>query len=201
MKTALNLPNRITLARLGLAIIFFVLISQYSHRQPQRWMLDVAVAIFIVAAVTDILDGYIARRRGLETQLGRMLDPFVDKVLVCGAFILFAGRGFVDDGSNVTGVEAWMVVVIVGRELLVTGLRGFSESRGHSFAASLHGKMKMWVQSVTAPVVLLIVAHQDSWLSASWAQGTKTVLVWLTVVVTALSAIQYIVRSRHILEE
>ncbi len=204
MKTALNLPNRITLGRLGLAIIFFVLIAQYSHRQPQpqRWLLDLAVVIFVVAAVTDILDGYIARRRGLETQLGRMLDPFVDKVLVCGAFILLAGHGFVDkDGSNVTGVQAWMVVVIVGRELLVTGLRGFSESQGHSFAASLHGKMKMWVQSVTAPVVLLIVAHQDSWLAASWAQWTKTVLVWLTVVVTALSAIQYIIRSRHILEE
>ena len=65
MIAALNLPNRITLARLGLAIIFFVLLAQYSHRQPQPWMLDVSVAIFIVAAVTDILDGYIARRRGL----------------------------------------------------------------------------------------------------------------------------------------
>ena len=202
MIAALNLPNRITLARLGLAIIFFVLLAQYSHRQPHPWMLDVSVAIFIVAAVTDILDGYIARRRGLETQLGRMLDPFVDKVLVCGAFILFAGHGFVDqNGTNVTGVQAWMVVVIVGRELLVTGLRGFSEAQGHSFAASLHGKMKMWVQSVTAPAILLIVAHQDSWLAGSWAQYTKSALVWLTVAVTAFSAVQYIMRSRHILEE
>ncbi len=202
MMSALNLPNRITLGRLGLAIIFFALIAQYTHRVSPRWILDVAVALFVVAAVTDILDGYIARRRGLETQLGRMLDPFVDKVLVCGAFILLAGHGFVDAmGNNVTGVQAWMVVVIVGRELLVTGLRGFSESRGYSFAASIHGKMKMWVQSITAPAVLFIVAHERTWTGGAAAEWIKVILVWLTVVVTALSAVHYIVQSRHILEE
>src|SRR3989304_1473760 len=96
MKTALNLPNRITLARLGLAVAFFVLLSQYSQRSPKAWMLDLAVVMFIVAAATDIVDGYIARKRGLVTPLGRVLDPLVDKVLVCGAFILFVGPGFVD---------------------------------------------------------------------------------------------------------
>jgi phosphatidylglycerophosphate synthase len=126
----------------------------------------------------------------------------VDKVLVCGAFILFAGPGFVSiDGEHVTDVRAWMVVVIVGRELLVTGLRGFSESAGHSFGASLHGKMKMWVQSITVPAILLIVAHEQTWASGSWAVWTKKALVWLTVVVTALSTIQYLIRSRRILEE
>ncbi len=202
MIRTLNLPNRITLARLGLAIIFFALLAQYSQRSPQPRMLDIAVVIFVVAASTDILDGYVARKRGLVTSLGRVLDPFVDKVLVCGAFILFAGPGFVDtDGRNVTEVQAWMVVVIVGRELLVTGLRGFSESAGQSFGASLHGKMKMWVQSIAAPAILLIVAHEDAWASPLWAAWAKTFLVWLTVVVTALSTIQYLMRSRRILEE
>ncbi|MCH7925139.1 MAG: CDP-diacylglycerol--glycerol-3-phosphate 3-phosphatidyltransferase [Planctomycetes bacterium] len=185
-----------------MAIVFFVLLSQYSQRTPKFWMLDLAVVIFIVAAVTDAIDGYIARKRGLVTALGRVLDPFVDKVLVCGAFIIFAGPGFVDaDGHNVTEVTAWMVVVIVGRELLVTGLRGFSESRGKAFGASLHGKVKMWMQSIAAPAVLLIVAHEHSWPEATWPSITKKALVWAMVVVTALSAVQYIIRSRDILEE
>jgi len=202
MKYKLNLPNRITLCRLGLAIVFMVLLSQYEQRSPTPWMLDVAVAIFIVAACTDFLDGYIARKRGLVTSLGRVLDPFADKVLICGAFILFVGSSFVDEGGqNATRMSGWMVVVIVGRELLVTGLRGFSESRGINFAASLHGKLKMWMQSIAVPVILLLVAHGATWASGSWATTTKTTLVWLTVIVTTLSVIQYLGRARYILEE
>ncbi len=200
MKTTLNLPNQITIARLGLAIVFFVLLSQYTQTAPRPGLLDVAAVIFIVAALTDILDGYLARRWGQVTALGRVLDPLVDKVLVCGAFILFAGRPFVDDtGHNVTEVRAWMVVVIVGRELLVTGLRGFSESIGVSFGASVYGKVKMWMQSIAAPAILLIVAHDGVFGSA--ATPIKTTLVWMTVIVTALSLISYLLRSRHILEE
>ena len=200
MNPAINLPNQITIARLGLAIVFFVLLSQYSQITHNTLLLDIAAGIFILAAVTDILDGYLARKWGQVTALGRVLDPLVDKVLVCGAFILFVGPGFVDSqGQNVTAVRSWMVVVIVGRELLVTGLRGFSESIGKSFGASLHGKVKMWMQSIAAPTVLLLVAHEDViGPSVGWIKAT---VVWLTVVVTALSTIQYLVRSRYILEE
>ena len=202
MKHSLNLPNRITVARLGLAIVFFVLVGQYSHRAPRPWLLDLAAATFVVAAISDILDGYIARKRGLVTPFGRILDPLVDKILVCGAFILFVGTGFVDaDGHNVTEVRTWMVVVIVGRELLVTGLRGFNESMGRAFGASLHGKIKMWMQSVAAPAILLIVAHEGTWFSVDKAQTMKIALAWLTVVVTAVSMGQYLMRSRYILEE
>lgn len=202
MKSSVNLPNQITLGRLILAVIFFALVSQHSQQAPRPLLLDAAVTIFVVAAVTDILDGYLARKRGLITPLGRILDPLADKVLVCGAFILFVGRGFVgNNGENVTEMQAWMVVVIVGRELLVTGLRGFNESIGKSFGASLHGKLKMWMQSIAAPVILLLVAHQGTWAAGAWAVWTKKTLVWATVVVTALSAMQYLARSRHILEE
>jgi len=203
MMARLNLPNRITLSRLVLAIIFFFVLVQYSQRDraSRVWLLDVAVVIFIVAASTDILDGYLARKRGLVTPLGRVLDPFVDKVLVCGAFILFVGPEFVDaDGQNATKVQAWMVVVIVGRELLVTGIRGFQESVGKAFPASLHGKLKMWVQCIAAPAILFIIAREGQWLSPAAANTAKLVLVWLTVLVTALSTVQYLVRSRDILE-
>lgn len=204
MSVALNLPNQITLARLGLAILFVAILSQYSQRdpEPKYWLLDVATAMFIVAAATDFLDGYLARKWGQVTMLGRVLDPLVDKVLICGAFILFAGPGFVTaDGVNVTYVSAWMVVVIVGRELLVTGLRGFNESRGKVFGASVYGKIKMWMQSIAAPVILFIIARQDQWPTPSSALTVKTTLVWMTVIITLLSTLQYLIRSRHILEE
>ncbi|RME41502.1 MAG: CDP-diacylglycerol--glycerol-3-phosphate 3-phosphatidyltransferase [Planctomycetota bacterium] len=202
MKSALNLPNQITLGRFVLAVVFVALLSQYSQQDPQRGLLDLAAAIFVVAALTDFLDGYMARRRGQVTVLGRILDPLVDKVLVCGAFILFAGQPFVDEsGRNVTHVSAWMVVVIVGRELLVTGLRGFSESVGQSYGASVYGKIKMWMQSIAAPAILLIVAHEAEWSLGGSAETIKKALVWITVAVTALSMLSYLVRSRTLLEE
>jgi len=198
----LNIPNQLTLSRLVLAIVFFTLLSQYSQTHPNPVLLDVSVVIFVVAASTDFLDGYLARKHGNETSLGRVLDPFVDKVLICGAFILLAGPGFVNKSDvHVTGVAPWMVVVIVGRELLVTGLRGFNESRGIAFGASIHGKLKMWVQSVAAPLILLIVAHENTWLEGSWVGLVKLLFVWLTVVVTALSTVHYLARSRYILQE
>lgn len=199
MKSALNLPNQITIARLGLAIVFFVLLSQYDQRLPQPATLDLAAIFFIIAAATDFLDGYLARKYGQVTALGRVLDPLVDKVLICGAFILMAGPQFVDEaGHNVTEVRAWMVVVIVSRELLVTGLRGFNESMGKDFGASIHGKVKMWMQSVAAPAILLLIAHED--LIGSSSQAIKVTLVWLTVIVTALSTVQYLIKSRYILD-
>jgi len=202
MKTALNLPNQVTLARLVLAIVFVALLSQYSQTAPNALLLDAATLIFVVAAASDILDGYLARKRGQVTKLGRILDPLVDKVLVCAAFILFAGPGFVDErGHNVTGVAAWMVVVIVGRELLVTGLRGFNESMGKSFGASIAGKLKMWMQSIAAPVILLMIAHERTWAPGDTGDLIKQVVVWATVIVTVLSMTQYLIRSRYILDE
>lgn len=199
----LNLPNQLTIARLILAVVFFVLLGQYNHRAAGRptWMLDVATAVFIIAAVTDILDGYLARSRGLVTALGRILDPLADKVLICGAFILFLGVGFVDElGHNVTEVKPWMVVVIVARELLVTGLRGFNEARGKAFPAMIHGKIKMWMQSIAAPAVMIIVAHGSAVLEPSVTSIFLRVVLWLTVGFTALSAGQYLARSRDILD-
>lgn len=203
MSPVFNLPNQITLARLGLAVAFFTLLSQYSARDAdeQLWLIAAASAVYIVAAVSDILDGYLARKYGQVTALGRVLDPLVDKVLVCGAFILFVGPGFVNaQGESITQVKAWMVVVIVGRELLVTGLRGFNESTGRAFGASISGKVKMWTQSIAVPAILILIALGDQWPSESSATMIKQTLAWLTVVITILSMVQYLVRSRHILD-
>lgn len=197
----INLPNKITIGRLGLAVFFFALLGGYDQKLPDPTTLDICLVVFLVAALTDALDGYLARRQNQVTSLGRVLDPFVDKVLICGAFVFFAAETFVSaDHVNVTGVEAWMVVVILGRELLVTGLRGFTESSGKPYGAMSFGKLKMVMQSTTAAVILFVVAHVDL-TGGSPLITIKTVLIWLTVVITAVSMVQYLIRSREILTE
>ncbi len=194
----LNLPNQITLIRLILAILFFVLLCQFDVRAPRTVLLDVCLAIFVIAGATDWLDGYLARKTNQVTSLGRILDPFVDKVLVAGAFIIFIGRTFVNAGGvNVTGVAPWMVVVIIARELLVTGLRGFSESMGQAFGADIFGKVKTWAQMITAGVIMLRVAHGQT--GGAWLDLTAAVLVWLTVVITSASGLNYLYKARKLL--
>ena len=158
----MNLPNQITVGRFFLSIVCLLLLAGYdeSRRVEQLWMLDTAFYLFIVAAVSDILDGYLARRQNQVTAFGRILDPFVDKILVCGGFILLLGPGFDDPrGASLTGMSAWMVVVIVARELLVSGLRGFSESAGKPYAANSWGKVKMVVLSATIPLIIQTVGR------------------------------------------
>lgn len=200
----LNLPNQITTARLLLAVVFLVFVNFYDANQPEdkRWLLDVCTVLFLVAALSDVLDGYLARARNQETSLGRVLDPFVDKVLICGAFAFFAGPAFVHEtGGNVTGVSMWMVVLILGRELLVTGLRGLSEGRGTRFGADISGKTKMLVQSVTAVVILMSVARPGVIFGQTFNDYLRPTMVWLTVVVTAFSMLSYLWRARHTLFE
>lgn len=200
MKNALNIPNQITVARLILAIVFFVVLTQYVHGVSPTWKLDLANLIFIIAAGTDFVDGYLARKWGQVTPLGRVLDPMVDKVLICGCFILFLDNGFENAaGYNVTETKAWMVLIIVGRELLITGLRGFNEAQGVAFGAGLHGKIKMWLQCIAAPVILFLIAHEGV-MTESAATAIKKTLMWATVIVTALSMGQYLARSRYILD-
>jgi len=196
-----NLPNQITIVRLLLTICLLVLLARFDWRTRagQLWLIDLAFWLFVVAALSDILDGYLARKRNQVTSFGRILDPFVDKILVCGSFILLLGQGFFEtNGVSVTGLSAWMVVMIVARELLVSVLRGFSESSGTPYAANLWGKLKMLVQSVTVPVIIKTVGD---WREVSWIMTLRDVLIWLTVGVTALSVVAYLHASRAALAE
>jgi CDP-diacylglycerol--glycerol-3-phosphate 3-phosphatidyltransferase len=197
----INLPNRITLLRLILAIVFFTLLSRHNQNDPYPPLVYASLVMFVVAAVTDFLDGYFARKHNQVTALGRVLDPFVDKVLVCGAFVFLAGPGFsIADGQNVTGLQPWMVVVVLGRELLVTGLRGFSESQGVVFGAEMVGKAKMWIQSITVAVLLLLVAMFGDG-GGTPVQVVKLTFVWLTVIITAGSLLTYLTKAKDILSE
>jgi len=197
----MNLPNQITTARFFLAIIFLVLLACFdlSRRAEQLWMLDAAFILFVLAAGTDWLDGYLARRQNQVTAFGRILDPFVDKILLLGAFVLLLGGGFRDEhGVNVTGLHAWMAVVIISRELLVSGLRGFSESQGKAYAANWWGKIKMILQSITAGWIIASVGrlHDVEWVTAG-----RPVLIWAMVLFTAASVVAYLIASREALGE
>ncbi len=193
----INLPNQITLVRLVLAIIFCFLLTRFDWRlrDQQVALIDWTLALFIVAALSDILDGWLARRSNQVTAFGRVVDPFVDKMLVCGGFVLLLGRNFVNQktGENVAGIEAWMVVVIIGRELLVTGLRGLSESQGSQFAANALGKLKMWVQCFTIGWILFCLTRGRS--HAVLLQ-LRPWWIWATIVITLGSLIAYLFQAR-----
>ena len=197
----MNLPNQITIGRFFLAIVFLVGLSffDWRSRDSQLWLIDTAFYIFIIAAVSDILDGYLARKQNQVTSFGRILDPFVDKSLVCGGFVLLLGSGFIDaNGRNVNGLAAWMVVIIISRELLVSGLRGFYEAKGTPYGSNMWGKVKMVVQSTTVP---LILKTAGSWREYPWVMTIRDIMIWVTLAVTALSAVSYLMASREALAE
>jgi CDP-diacylglycerol--glycerol-3-phosphate 3-phosphatidyltransferase len=183
---SLNLPNLITGSRLILAFVLFGMISSGG------WWLTSA-ALFVFAASTDALDGYIARRYGQITVLGRILDPFVDKMIVCGAFIFLMGS----PGGSESGVTAWMVIVIIGREMFVSTLRGLLEKEGKDFSASVSGKAKMALQCVAVTASLLSLSPQ---MDYSWMIPVRDGLLWLAVGVTAWSGWIYVVRGATLLK-
>ena len=176
-----NIPNRITLSRLFLAIVFFVFLT-YRY-------FNVALAIFFVAAVTDWLDGYLARKWKLSTDLGRLVDPFVDKVIICGTFIIF-----VHVAKEI--IAPWMVITIVAREFLVSSIRGFSESKGVKFASNIWGKTKMFIQSWTICALLIYYAHFEN---TSWAVCMVSAFMWIAVIVTIGSGITYVYSAKKTL--
>lgn len=188
-----SLPNALTLLRLVLAAAFFVALEFYAVERTAAWPADLAVGFFVLAALTDAADGYLARRWSATSTFGRIMDPLCDKVLVLGAFVYLAAPRFVDPETAklATGVLPWMVVAILFRELLVTSIRGVAESMGIAFGANWWGKWKMILQTIAIPAVLLLVAHFDPERTA-WARWTRDGLVWATLIVTLASGLPYV---------
>jgi CDP-diacylglycerol--glycerol-3-phosphate 3-phosphatidyltransferase len=206
-----KLPNQLTIGRIVLAGAFFVLLGLYEPGAAWgRWMLNAAFVLYLVAGMTDVLDGWLARRMRVESAFGRIGDPFVDKVLVVGAFAMLAGSNFALGrveglehrlaawltGGMASAVQAWMVVAILAREFIVSAVRGYSESRGITFAATSAGKIKMFVQSLAICTVLFQLANLPQ---TPWAVYLKIALVWLAAVVTIVSGLVYVGRARKLL--
>ena len=186
----MNLPNLLTIARLVLSGVIFLLLGIAARRPAvPTLMLDGAFVLFVITALTDMFDGMIARRYGLVTTFGRIADPFADKVLVTGSFVFLLG-------FPQARLEAWMVVVIVSREFLVSGLRGYIEGRGREFSAMMWGKTKVTAQYTLIGWLIFYIAHMSD---AAWAQyltlaGVLGVTAW-----TALSGVAYLVKATGVL--
>ena len=180
-----NVPNQITMLRLVLSIVVFVLV-------PLELYIP-ALIIFAVAAGTDWVDGYYARKYDQVTQLGRILDPFCDKIIICGSYILLSVQ-MRDIQAESLGlsvqIAGWMAVVVVGRELLVTALRGFIEQHGGDFSAKFSGKLKMVCQCAAVIGSLAVLSKPTE--SSDGRRVTTLILIWLSVVSTIYTGIIYI---------
>ncbi|MGI9458203.1 MAG: CDP-diacylglycerol--glycerol-3-phosphate 3-phosphatidyltransferase [Aeoliella sp.] len=171
-----NVPNKLSAARIVLAVACFLAIAF-------GWYV-LSLMLFLLAALTDWLDGYWARRFGQITQLGRILDPFADKVIICGAFIMLSAI----DGSRIT---PWMAVLVTARELLVTALRGLCEGRSIDFSAKWAGKVKMVLQCLAVTLSLWGLSS----FGADASPAFKSLLVgsvWLSLAATLYSGWGYI---------
>lgn len=180
-----NVPNKISAARLLLSFVFFAFI-------PLQWYWF-ALIIFVVAAGTDWVDGWYARKYNMVTKLGRVLDPFCDKILICGAYILLAIE-MKDRFPWYGQIAGWMAVVVVGRELLVTVLRSMIEGAGGDFSAKMAGKLKMVFQcaAVGACLAGLAMLVKPEHTIPAWLHWTIVVTVWLSVLSTLHSGLLYV---------
>ena len=190
-----NVPNKLSAARLVLSVIVCALIPLKFY-----WA---ALVLFVIAAGTDWLDGWYARKYNMVTKLGRVLDPFCDKVLICGTFILLAVEMDGPDFPWWAKIAGWMAVVVICRELLVTVLRSMIEGAGGDFSARMAGKIKMWFQCIVVAASLLALAMAPGEGGVpTWLLVTIGVSAWVAVVSTLQSGWNYVVAaSGYVLDQ
>ncbi|MBR0193144.1 MAG: CDP-diacylglycerol--glycerol-3-phosphate 3-phosphatidyltransferase [Thermoguttaceae bacterium] len=179
-----NVPNVLTLLRLVLSCVLFTMIAL----GPQ--FMIAALVLFIVTALTDFVDGWWARKFNQCTQFGRIMDPFADKILICGTFIFLSARPEMQADWRL--FQPWMAVVIMGREMLVTAIRGFMEQKGIDFRAKWAGKIKMGFQCVACAAGCLYLSF-DEGFAPDWLFWTVVVSVWVTIFSTLQSGLGYVI--------
>ena len=178
----MNLPNKLTIMRVILIPFFvFFLLSPYFPAYGNY----IAVAIFIVASLTDMLDGKIARKYNLVTNFGKFMDPLADKLLVCSAMICLI---------ELDRLAAWIVIVIIAREFIISGFRLVASDNGVVIAASYWGKFKTTFQMLMVIVLILDI-------QMPFFQILGTVLTYVALILTVLSLIDYIVKNKDVLKD
>jgi len=199
-----NVPNVLTSARLVLSIICFVFLTI-------DWYLT-SLILFAIAAGTDWIDGYWARRYGQITQLGRILDPFADKIIICGTFTFLAAVPPVLNkhglDASASEIWAWMAVVVIAREMLVTALRSFFEEHGSDFSAKWSGKWKMVLQCAAVALSLWRLWYYEfdpeslGWGTQPPALVTWSLrlVVWSAIALTLYSGWVYVQRAMSLLK-
>ncbi len=175
----MNLPNKLTIFRVIL-IPFFVVLLLFDLTAYDKW---IALAIFIVASLTDFLDGHIARKYNLVTNFGKFMDPLADKLLVCSAMICLV---------ELSRIPAWVVIIIIAREFIISGFRLVASDNGVVIAASYWGKFKTVFQMV---MICLMIADLPP-----LALVTQIVM-WVAVVLTVVSLVDYLLKNKDVMRE
>jgi CDP-diacylglycerol--glycerol-3-phosphate 3-phosphatidyltransferase len=193
----MNLPNKLTVSRFVLTALFL-----WALFSPFRFNDTLALFFFSLAGATDFLDGRLARKRGLITNFGILMDPLADKILICSAFIAFVESTHLHPNPPVN-VAAWMVIVIVARELAITGLRLLAASKNVVLAAEHFGKHKT-ISQIVAINALLVVDACNEWPAGlktfflSWVPRFAEIMLWVAVALTVASGAIYLWRNRAI---
>lgn len=180
----MNLPNKLTVFRMILIVPFLLLLlgghaGWFGGFTP--WGDYVALAIFIIASLTDMLDGKIARKRNLITNFGKFMDPLADKLLVCTAMIALIELG---------RIPAWVVIIIISREFIISGFRLVASDNGVVIAASYWGKFKTTFQMI---MVCLMIANIPA------LQILTAIVMWIAVILTIISLIDYIIKNKNVM--
>jgi len=191
-------PNALTIGRLFLSVIFLGMVLYSPQAENATRLLDGAFAMFLVAAITDVIDGHVARRFNVTSKFGRIVDPLADKVLVCGAFVCFAWIGepkLFNASPSILRVIHWSVVgILILREAYVTIIRQWAESKGLNFAATRSGKVKMLLQSIAIGTVLVKMAHVRD---QAWGDWVTSLVFFLMVAATIFSGFRAGQRLSH----
>lgn len=194
----MNLPNRLTLMRIGAAFIFMIFL--FADNLYAKYL---ALFLFTGAVLTDIYDGRLARRKGIVTNFGKLMDPLADKILIVSAFVSFVGLKEIY-------IPAWTVIIIISREFAITGLRLLAASQGEILAAEKGGKHKTASQMVAIFTILTFICLRgtairffDFWTESmdKWFQLSLLHLMYITVILTVISGSLYLYRNRHLLSE
>jgi CDP-diacylglycerol---glycerol-3-phosphate 3-phosphatidyltransferase len=186
-----QIPNILTGGRLVLSVVFLVMVffepRLAAHRDTSVY-LDIAFVIFVIAGLTDVFDGPIARKLNVASKFGRIVDPLADKILICGSFVIFAVIGqpelFSFSKMQLAVIQWGFAGIIIAREAFVTFLRHYSESRGIKFPATLSGKLKMFCQTFAVGTVVVKMAHVQTPL---WGQWFTAITYLVTVIITVVS--------------
>lgn len=175
----MNLPNKLTIFRVIL-IPFFVLFLLVDITAYDKW---IALAIFIIASVTDFLDGHIARKYHLVTNFGKFMDPLADKLLVCSALICLV---------ELERIPSWIVIVIIAREFIISGFRLVASDNGVVIAASYWGKFK-----TTFQIVMICLMIADLSLLALVTQ----IVMWIALALTVISLVDYLIKNKSVMQD
>ncbi len=178
----MNLPNKLTILRIVLVPFFVAILLTNCFGDSSKW---VALAIFIIASLTDMLDGKIARKYNLVTNFGKFMDPLADKLLVCSAMICLI---------ELQRLAAWIVIIIIAREFIISGFRLVASDNGVVIAASMWGKVKTVFQMA---MVIILIAD----LPGGFFKTAEVIITYAALILTVISLIDYIIKNKNVLKE